>query len=230
MNDWRNIAHVLNSRPLLWALLALPALWLLFRWAGGRSTYGDVVSRSGALAAQLLLLTVAVAIPRLLFRHGQWLTWLIDRRTDLGMASIAYAGLHTAAYSIGKGDLDLVLREASQPWLLAGWAAFLIVLALAAASRDGGEHALGRPWRWLQHLIHVGVVLVVVHWGLQAFDPLPLQVQGTLHAYGYYDGPFDGIVGPLTHEALERFQGDYGLPVTGTITSEVLDHVGIVPN
>ncbi len=230
MKERRNIARLLNPRALLWALLARPAIWLLSRWALGVWTYGYVVSRSGAVAALLLLLTVALAPLRLLFRRGRWLSWLMDRRTDLGMASVAFAGLHTAAYSIGKSDLHLILREASQPWLLVGWVAFLIVLALATASCDGGEHGVERPWRSLKLLTHAGAVLTIAHWGLQAFDPLPLQVQGALQAYGYYDGPIDGIIGPLTREALERFQRTYGLSVTGSITSEVLDHVGIVPN
>lgn len=49
-----------------------------------------------------------------------------------------------------------------------------------------------------------------------------------LMAYGYYDGPPDGIVGPKTRDALNRFQTDYGLKVTGTITPEVLDAFRIV--
>jgi peptidoglycan hydrolase-like protein with peptidoglycan-binding domain len=41
--------------------------------------------------------------------------------------------------------------------------------------------------------------------------------------YGYYDGAIDGIVGPKTRAALLRFQEDFGLKITGTITPEVLD-------
>lgn len=54
------------------------------------------------------------------------------------------------------------------------------------------------------------------------------KVQTGLMAYGYYEGPPDGIVGPKTREALIRFQTDYGLKVTGTITPEVLDAFRIV--
>lgn len=224
------IVRVLNSRPLLWALLALPAFWLLSRWAGGRATYGDVVSRTGAFAAQLLLLTVALAPLRLLFRRAQWLTWLMDRRADFGIVSVAYAGTHMAAYTIGKYDLVLMVREAAQPWLLAGWAAFPVALVLTATRTDTGKRVLGRSWTGLQHSIHAAVALVALHWLLQAFDPLTQQVQEALDAYGYYSGPIDGIVGPMTHDALEHFQRDHGLSVTGTITPEVLDRVGIVPN
>lgn len=49
------------------------------------------------------------------------------------------------------------------------------------------------------------------------------KVQIGLMAYGYYDGDLDGLVGPQTRAALRRFQTDFDLKVTGTITPEVLD-------
>ncbi|GGN59229.1 hypothetical protein GCM10011349_39560 [Novosphingobium indicum] len=49
------------------------------------------------------------------------------------------------------------------------------------------------------------------------------QVQLGLKSYGYYDGAIDGIVGPMMRSALSRFQTDFNLNVTGTITPEVLD-------
>jgi peptidoglycan hydrolase-like protein with peptidoglycan-binding domain len=47
-------------------------------------------------------------------------------------------------------------------------------------------------------------------------------------AYGYYDGDVDCLVGPITRAALRRFQTDFNLKVTGTITPEVLDAFKIV--
>jgi His-Xaa-Ser repeat protein HxsA len=54
------------------------------------------------------------------------------------------------------------------------------------------------------------------------------QVQTGLYAYGYYQGPIDGIVGAGTREALRRMQADWNLKVTGTITPEILDALGVV--
>ncbi|MBD3775155.1 MAG: His-Xaa-Ser repeat protein HxsA [Rhodobacteraceae bacterium] len=54
------------------------------------------------------------------------------------------------------------------------------------------------------------------------------QVQIGLKSYGYYNGSIDGLVGPMTRSALKRFQSDFGLKVTGTITPEVLDAFKIV--
>lgn len=50
-----------------------------------------------------------------------------------------------------------------------------------------------------------------------------MQVQISLLAAGYYDGEIDGIIGPMTRDAIERYQRDNGMAVTGTITPEVLD-------
>jgi His-Xaa-Ser repeat protein HxsA len=60
------------------------------------------------------------------------------------------------------------------------------------------------------------------------FTAIVRQVQMGLYAYGYYTGAIDGIAGPGTKAALAKFQGDYGLKVTGTVTPEVLDALGIV--
>jgi His-Xaa-Ser repeat protein HxsA len=49
------------------------------------------------------------------------------------------------------------------------------------------------------------------------------RVQIGLQAYGYYHGALDGVVGKETRAALVRFQTDFKLNVTGTITPEVLD-------
>lgn len=59
------------------------------------------------------------------------------------------------------------------------------------------------------------------------FKRIAKQVQTALMAYGYYNGAIDGIIGSGSKSALSRFQADYGLKVTGTITPEVLDAFGI---
>lgn len=61
-----------------------------------------------------------------------------------------------------------------------------------------------------------------------AFTNIAMQVQAALTAFGYYSGPIDGIIGSASRAALSKFQADYSLKVTGTITPEVLDAMGIV--
>ncbi|WP_129794049.1 His-Xaa-Ser repeat protein HxsA [Sphingosinicella sp. CPCC 101087] len=54
------------------------------------------------------------------------------------------------------------------------------------------------------------------------------QVQLALQALGYYTGTIDGISGPQTRAAIVRYQTDYSLKVTGTITPEVLNALRIL--
>lgn len=59
------------------------------------------------------------------------------------------------------------------------------------------------------------------------FKKIAMRVQLGLIAYGYYNGKVDGIIGKQSKAALSRFQSDYSLKVTGTITPEVLSALGI---
>lgn len=161
-----------GSQLLLWALLTLPGAWAIARWASGAATYGEVVSDTGLWAAWLLILTMAVTPLRLLVRRGAWLTWLVRQRRDLGVASAAYAGLHTGVYLVRKEEWPTILSEADEPWLLAGWVALSILLALAATSTDAAVRRMRRNWKRLHRLVYVGAALMFAHWALSAFDPL----------------------------------------------------------
>ena len=217
-------------RALLWALLALPPVWLLARWMGGAFTYGDVVRWSGFWAALLLFPTTLITPMDRLFPRAPGLGWLRQRRHDFGVACVTYAVLHTTAYAIGKGSLGVILRDARQPWLVAGWATLVIFLLFAAARVHAAQAGLRPSWTPRHRVIYLGATLVVLHWAFSAFDPLTDQVQTALRVYGYYSGPIDGIIGLRSREALSRMQRDHGLPVTGGITPDVLDVLGIIPN
>ena len=162
---------LLNSRPLLWAVLAMPGFWLLSRWATGGATYGEVVSDSGVWATQLLILTLAITPVRLVFRRGAWVSWLMRRRRDLGVSTFAYAVTHTGIYLFRKADLRLIVEESGEPWLLAGWIALAVFLPLAVTSNDASMRLLRRAWKRLHRHVYVAAILVFVHWILSAFDP-----------------------------------------------------------
>lgn len=61
-----------------------------------------------------------------------------------------------------------------------------------------------------------------------AFIEIVKRVQTALYTYGYYTGAIDGVVGTGTKIALSKFQKDWNLTITGTITPEVLDALNIV--
>ncbi|WP_234028217.1 protein-methionine-sulfoxide reductase heme-binding subunit MsrQ [Qipengyuania aquimaris] len=162
-----------NSRPLLWLLLALPGLWMVGRWVLTPDSYGygHVIADSGDWAAWLLLVTLAVTPIRLAFRKQKWAVWLMRRRRDLGVASFAYAAFHTGIYLGKKVDPAVILSEAGEPYMLAGWAALGLFVPLAATSNDIATRALKRSWKTLHRLVYPAAIVVFVHWVLSAFDP-----------------------------------------------------------
>jgi localization factor PodJL len=53
------------------------------------------------------------------------------------------------------------------------------------------------------------------------------EVQWELNRLGYRSGPPDGIAGKRTRTAIERFQREAGLEVTGTATGQLLDRLRV---
>ena len=58
-------------------------------------------------------------------------------------------------------------------------------------------------------------------------DKVIADVQGVLQQMGYYSGEVDGLLGPLTREALTAYQADQGLTQTAAIDEPTLDSLGM---
>jgi len=58
-------------------------------------------------------------------------------------------------------------------------------------------------------------------------DRVIVDVQSQLQRDGYYDGAVDGVLGPMTREAIAAFQADNGLAVTSVIDEPTLATLGI---
>ncbi len=58
-------------------------------------------------------------------------------------------------------------------------------------------------------------------------DRVIADVQGVLQEMGYYKGEVDGLLGPLTREALTAYQTDQGLIATAVIDEPTLDSLGM---
>src|SRR6266568_4173424 len=59
-------------------------------------------------------------------------------------------------------------------------------------------------------------------------DQVTVNVQEQLARVGYYDGPIDGLLGPMTREAIAAYQADNGLAVTSAIDEPTLAALGLV--
>jgi putative peptidoglycan binding protein len=58
-------------------------------------------------------------------------------------------------------------------------------------------------------------------------DRVIADVQAELQQMGYYRGEVDGLLGPLTREALTAYQADQGLATTAVIDEPTLDSLGM---
>jgi putative peptidoglycan binding protein len=59
-------------------------------------------------------------------------------------------------------------------------------------------------------------------------DQVVVNVQAQLQRDGYYDGPIDGVLGPMTRQAIAAFQADNGLAVTSAVDEPTLATLGLV--
>jgi hypothetical protein len=58
-------------------------------------------------------------------------------------------------------------------------------------------------------------------------DQVIANVQAALQEQGYYQGEVDGLIGPLTREALANYQRDHGLYETASIDQPTLESLGM---
>ncbi len=73
----------------------------------------------------------------------------------------------------------------------------------------------------------VVLALEVVIVKASGYDSLAFQVQKALEILNYKPGATDGIWGKKTKEALEQFERDHGLPLTGRLNPQSLAALGI---
>jgi Putative peptidoglycan binding domain len=58
-------------------------------------------------------------------------------------------------------------------------------------------------------------------------DQVVVNVQTQLARNGYYNGPIDGALGPMTRQAIAAFQADHGLAVTSTVDEPTMATLGL---
>jgi Putative peptidoglycan binding domain len=58
-------------------------------------------------------------------------------------------------------------------------------------------------------------------------DQVVVNVQAQLQRDGYYSGPVDGVLGPMTRQAIAAFQADHGLAITSAVDRPTLSSLGL---
>jgi sulfoxide reductase heme-binding subunit YedZ len=152
--------------------LALFAPVAAIAWRYGHDELGarplnQAIHELGNWTLRLILLSLAVTPAR---RILQWPRLVLVRRM-VGVAAFAYAAAHLSLYVADQAfELEKVVAEiALRFYLTIGFAALLILAAMAATSTDGMVRRLGgRRWRRLHRLVYFAALLAVIHFFLQS--------------------------------------------------------------
>jgi sulfoxide reductase heme-binding subunit YedZ len=160
-------------KPLVFVVCLLPLgimVWQGLHDGLGANPIEELTHRTGDWTLRLLLITLAVTPLR------QTLGWtqLMRLRRMLGLYAFFYATLHFTIYlwldqffDWGEIAADIVKR----PYITVGFAAFVLLIPLAATSTQGMMRRLRRHWVRLHRAVYVIAILGVMHfWWLVKAD------------------------------------------------------------
>lgn len=179
------------GKPILFFLLALPALWLIWNWwlafqsqSNGLGFNPQETSNrfTGDWALRILLLALAITPLSKLFGSVKPMMF----RRMVGLFAFFYVCLHITSYVW----LDMLFdwRELwadvmKRIYITVGFTAFLLLVPLAVTSTGGWIKRLGaRRWRALHRLVYGIAVLAIVHFIMmrKGFQIEPLVYAGVL--------------------------------------------------
>ncbi|NJN81293.1 MAG: sulfoxide reductase heme-binding subunit YedZ [Caldilineaceae bacterium] len=145
---------------------AVPLLLLAWDFATdslGINPIDAITDRTGTAALITLIASLAVTPINIIFGYRP----IIKVRKSLGLFAFFYAALHFLTFvGLDYGfSLYFILQDGlvQKPYILAGFAAFLILLPLAITSTKGWMRRLGRNWTRLHSLVYAAGILAVLH-------------------------------------------------------------------
>ncbi len=148
-----------------WAPLALIA-WDFWQGRLSANPIQAITLRTGKAALVLLVLSLAGTPVNTVFGFKL----ALRLRRPLGLYAFMYAGLHLLAFA-GLDyafDLGLIWRTmAEKRYIVAGLAAFLVLLPLAITSTKGWKQRLGKDWKALHRFAYAAALLAALHFAWQ---------------------------------------------------------------
>ncbi len=149
--------------------LGLPALDLAWRWwtdALGPRPVTEATHITGDWTVVFVLAALALTPARATLDFMP----LVQIRRRIGVAAALYAGLHFLIYVLDqKWNLVVVALEiVKRFYLTIGFAALLVLAALAITSTDGWQRRLKRNWKRLHWLVYPAAVLAILHFFIQS--------------------------------------------------------------
>jgi sulfoxide reductase heme-binding subunit YedZ len=166
--------HIAWIKAALFAASLLPLArlgWLATHRGLGANPIEYITHSTGWWTLTFLMITLAVTPLRRLTGAA----WLLRLRRMLGLFAFFYACLHFTTYIWLDQFFDpasIVKDIAKRPFITIGFAAFLLLIPLAATSTNARVRRLGaRRWQQLHRLVYVIASLGVLHfWWLVKKD------------------------------------------------------------
>ena len=155
-----------TAKPVIFALLLLPAGWLVYgllTHSLGTNPVEKLTHETGEWALICLCLGLAITPVK---NIAGW-KWLMQYRRMLGLFAFFYACLHLAVYWVFDQSLSLVyLWEdiKDRPYITLGFSAWLILLPLAITSTNAWRKRLAKNWLRLHRLTYAAVALALLHY------------------------------------------------------------------
>ena len=159
------------SKPLVFVIFLLPAGYMFYAvylaLTGGANLLGPDPPKALALitgewAIRVLIFGLALTPIRYLFNWPY--VWRFRRM--IGLFAYFYTSLHVLVFLMFllQWEWSAIGREITErPYITIGFAAFVLMTALAVTSFNRAQRKLGRNWKRLHRLVYVINVLAVMH-------------------------------------------------------------------
>ncbi len=160
-------ARVRAVKVVTWLLATLPFARLLY--LGATAQFGanplEFVTRStGTWTLVMLCVTLTITPLR---RITGW-NWLLRLRRMLGLFTFFYAAQHFLLWlAVDRGfDLAYMIKDiGKRPFITVGFAAFVLMIPLAATSANAMVRWLGgKRWQALHRAVYAIAVLAILHY------------------------------------------------------------------
>ncbi len=181
------LAGVLFSLPLAWLAWAIWREALAPGSALGADPGEAILLSLGEWGIRLLLLSLSISTLRRRFGWGR----LIHIRRQTGLFAFAYLAMHLLAYLGFFAEFSgrlLIEDLAERPYITVGFAALVMLAALAGTSTNAWQRRLKRRWRQLHRLVYPACALGLLHvWWLTRDGYGELLIYGVWLALLYLD-------------------------------------------
>jgi len=166
--------QISTLKAVLFLICLMPAgvlVWRFFDDDLGANPIETITHTTGDWALRFLLITLAVTPLR---RLTGW-HWLIRLRRMLGLFAFFYVFAHFSIY-VGLDqffDLQAIANDVlKRPYVTVGFAAFVLLIPLAATSTNGMIKRLGgKRWQALHRSVYAIAIMGVIHyWWLVKAD------------------------------------------------------------